>query len=113
MMSVVEVEVTYINKPPVTVRASVSVKERETGKYVYTDTVSSMNDPYYREQVLQDALVDLRRFQNKYHALTELADLMGVISQTIRNNDQLAKARAAKRAARTNSKKPKGTRSKK
>lgn len=74
-----------------------SVSEKGTGRRVYTDTISAMQDPVYREQLLQEALAELRRFQQKYKALTELAGLLGVISSTIQANDRLAVARAKKK----------------
>lgn len=61
------------------VRAFVSV-ERGPGPY-YTSTAAAMSDEDLREQVLGNALYELRAWRRKYSGLVELAALFTKIDQ--------------------------------
>src|SRR6185437_8437356 len=60
--------------PPI--RAYVSIRD-EDDKQRYTTTTHAMSKPHLREQVLEQALRDLRAFERRY---SEFLDLSGVMS---------------------------------
>lgn len=62
---------------PVTVRAFLNVSEDRKGKFVAVDV--AFNNPNYRQRILQNALTELRNFQNKYSQYQELADVINAI----------------------------------
>ena len=62
-----------------TVRAFVSLTTDRSGDGGgYRSTVAVMRRREYREQLLEDALAELRVFERKYAALTELAEVFAV-----------------------------------
>jgi hypothetical protein len=68
------------------IRAFVNVRQDDR-KQVYTSVSAALEDPVLRAQVLNDALKELRRLQQKYADLEELAGVFGAIDQT---SDDLA-----------------------
>lgn len=80
IISSLTVTVEKINAPeePKMVTALVNISPLRTkGKYVSVEV--AMNDVAYREQVLQNALSELRAFQNKYSTYKELAGVCKAI----------------------------------
>ena len=63
---------------------SVVIEKTPNGKATepvraYVDTKTVLDDPALRQQVLQQAIIEARRWATKYHHLSELAELAGII----------------------------------
>ncbi len=70
----VSVQYLQINGETTSVRAFVSLRsDRAEDGGGYRQTVSVLSDDAYREQLLDDALAELKAFQQKYSHLKELA----------------------------------------
>lgn len=100
MLRSVEFVIEYEPEKEIVVNVMTSVNDKDTGKRVYTNTIDAMNDPNYREQILQQALVELKRFQSKYRSLSELAQVMDAAGKILRQNTVRARARKAKSGRR-------------
>lgn len=71
----IRVTVEWIGNPneAVSTRVFVSLStDRDSKAGGYRATVDVLSDEAYRQQLLADAMEDMRRFQAKYRALTEL-----------------------------------------
>lgn len=66
------------------VRVFVSLKTDRLNKLGYIETVNALTHKNTREQMLLDAMEDLRRFELKYGTLKELAEVMAA-SKKARN----------------------------
>lgn len=80
LISSIVVEFVQDDKPPVTTRLFVNVQPvtpKQHGEFV-TINVALDNDGY-RAQVLKNALDELRNFQRKYAAYTELANVFSAV----------------------------------
>ena len=64
---------------PKQTRAYVSLTPERTNHGGYRPIVSVLNDSVMRNQLISDALDDLRRFKIKYAALNELAEIFSAI----------------------------------
>jgi len=62
------------------IRAFVNIKTPEEER-VYIKTIDALNNDYYRDQVLMQALAELSAFQNKYKELKELSSIFFEIEQ--------------------------------
>ncbi len=70
----VSVQYLTVNGETTSVRAFVSLRsDRTEDGGGYRQTVSVLSDDAYREQLLDDALAELKAFQQKYSHLKELA----------------------------------------
>jgi hypothetical protein len=99
MLRSVEFVIVKQQDEEICVNVVTNVEDKNTGERVYTNTVDAMADPAYREQILQQALMELKRFQSKYRALSELAQVMDAINQVLPKNSVKAKARRARKKA--------------
>ncbi len=76
------------------VRAFVSVRNDE-GEHVYTSIEAAMSVPERREQLLEQALADLRAFERKYNTLLDLAATMTAFKRAVERAKIRAKVRPA------------------
>lgn len=74
----VKVRVNHVETQPV--RAFLNVKFTEVGQ-AYVPVQDAMTRPVYRDQILQDALDELKALQAKYKHLSELACIFEQIDQ--------------------------------
>ena len=72
--------VTFEPRKEVTVRAFVSLTpDRENPGGGYRNVIAILENKTHREQMLADAFAELKVFETKYQALTELAEVFEVI----------------------------------
>lgn len=67
------------NAEPVRAFVRITAQSRDTAEYM--NITSAMEDEDSREIVLSNALMELKAFQKKYHALQEFSKLMDVIEE--------------------------------
>lgn len=80
LINSIEVVIIKENLPPTKTRLFVNIKpvgSREQGNFAPIDIV--LKNKTYREQVLSNALIELRSFQRKYAAYEELAGVFNAI----------------------------------
>jgi hypothetical protein len=74
-----------IDAPPTPTRYLIAVKplqDPDSPGKVYIPLADAMRDPERRQEVLTQALRELRAIQTKYHALTELSAIFEAIDRT-------------------------------
>lgn len=71
------VSVEQTNSPPQVVRAYVNISSEKTGSFIAVQTAMKNDD--LKNQVLKNALNELKAFQKKYENLQELADVFSAI----------------------------------
>lgn len=82
----IRVSVEYIEqapKKPMRVFVSLTT-ERKDGVKGYRDTIQVLTTKQLRQQLLEDARADMVLFRNKYQHLSELADVMRVMTKAER-----------------------------
>ena len=82
---VVNIDGRTINKP---VRAFVNIISRSHSRS-YVPVAEVLSNQEYTDQMLNQAMCELRVFQNKYSALLELSQVFAAIEQLEKNNTEL------------------------
>lgn len=80
--ALIRVTVEYVNEPPVETRVFVSLtsdRKRDPGYRVVADV---MNSEQHREQLLRDAMQEMRHFQAKFRELKELVAVFTAMRET-------------------------------
>ena len=67
----------------VRVFSSVKVADAPGASRIYLNTMTALEDPLYRQQILENAKRELQQFVNKYDALVELADVISPIKKQL------------------------------
>jgi hypothetical protein len=80
---IVKVKITLVNKDnePVRVRAYTSLESDRTLGGGYRDTGKVLAEKAFRDEMLRTALKELKAFQRKYVALTELAPVFEAVGK--------------------------------
>lgn len=75
----ISVEIISVGKEPETARAFVNVSNSPRAKGTFVSIKSAMENEEYRQNILHNALVELRAFQRRYCVYRELANVSSAI----------------------------------
>src|SRR5262245_1704533 len=94
----IRVSVSYVANTDKSYRVFVSLSpDRSEMDGGYREVEAVLDNPAYRAQLLSDALVEMRRFQEKYGLLQELAEVFEAMRQVRPNQPPSRRSRRSER----------------